>query len=68
MEAMNLADASGPPGPKLYFHEKSRVLIARATLRQQEIIDQAVSVMKENEKLVNISGVNALPQAKPPKP
>jgi hypothetical protein len=50
-EAMDVTDASGPrpPAPKLYFHDKSRVLIAKATLRQQEIIEQAINAVRNNE-------------------
>ena len=65
-EALNLAGA--PSMEKLYFHAGAGVLIAKASPYQQEIIEQAVSAMKESDRSVNPSRGTPLPQTKPPKP
>lgn len=53
-DAISLADAKASSQPKLYFHVGSRVLVAKATAKQHDIIDQAISALKEIDKLTSI--------------
>ena len=58
-EAFDLAGLAKGAPPRLYFHMKSEVLIAKTTVRGHEIIEQIVSALRK-------SSAGLLPN--PPKP